>query len=724
MEVGSEHSSPRQKGKDERFLEFIREYLDTELTKLEEFSYSPSDVFAVYGDVFSRLIGHMTHTKTVLSRVRFEFDRCVELLKAAPKESAFLTGHLKARAARAATIKNYQTRISDLDEKIRVIQDDNRRIRDELSELQEKRGKEHQRLKFERENAASSQELTDTDLAPGLTLDQAIDLKQLTAKSHELDSLISHLTELQQSSYQLRTTKDKTKANLMEKIAAVDEMKKTILETRARKMKLRLAAEAAEAFIMAPPVGMTIGEYVIAAMKGQKSALQVPSTVNIDQMDILNDLSADREGSAAIIHDEKEAEALMEYLQQFTLLFDSGKYAEAATCAANSPKGILRNFETLTKFKQVSRRRPSIDFPTSASSIGGRDAKDADEDPGPSPILLFCQSLLVAVGIGTSKLDPRMSLECVKVALEEERLELVNHWMAQDKLTLSADLGQLLLDYALGTGGSFAAPLELVALAQHVYYSVADYRHAAATILMQGQTRSFVNLVRSHGSHFSVFDFRYFFASVLRISEALSQLPTTSAAQQRLFLANAAYMLAAPGNGLPNFKTRPHYEGSTSTSSSEQAERKPEDFETALSDGPFSPENPNRSELHPELIINVTPAGERRDENVTREGGPLTLTEVTTELWRAGRADAVLKLLLKYEREFGTDAISDFLRETNEIVDGGEVKGGNESQGRNTELEAEVDWKAVAKAIRGFGYTKIAEIVETAKESDRTQPDE
>ena len=41
---------------------------------------------------------------------------------------------------------------------------------------------------------------------------------------------------------------------------------------------------------------MTIGEYVIAAMKGQKSALQVPSTVNIDQMDILNDLSADRYG--------------------------------------------------------------------------------------------------------------------------------------------------------------------------------------------------------------------------------------------------------------------------------------------------------------------------------------------------------------------------------------------------------------------------------------------
>ena len=36
----------------------------------------------------------------------------------------------------------------------------------------------------------------------------------------------------------------------MEKIATVDDMKKLILETRAKKIKLRLAAEAAEAFIM------------------------------------------------------------------------------------------------------------------------------------------------------------------------------------------------------------------------------------------------------------------------------------------------------------------------------------------------------------------------------------------------------------------------------------------------------------------------------------------
>ena len=60
-----------------------------------------------------------------------------------------------------------------------MIQDDNQRIRNELIELQEKRGKEHQRQRRERENVENSREdVTETDLAPGLTLDQAIDLRR------------------------------------------------------------------------------------------------------------------------------------------------------------------------------------------------------------------------------------------------------------------------------------------------------------------------------------------------------------------------------------------------------------------------------------------------------------------------------------------------------------------------------------------------------------------
>ena len=226
-----------------------------------------------------------------------------------------------------------------------------------------------------------------------------------------------------------------------------------------------------------------------------------------------------------------------------------------------------------------------------------------------------------------------------------------------------------------------------------------------------------MNVVRSHGSDFSLLDFRHFFASVLRISAALSRLPTTSAAQQRLFLANAAFTLAAPNNGLPDFSA-PSNLTDSSSSSTELLERKPADHDepakTPVSNESISPADPNETE---ELPAGSLPnATSPRNDGVGR--GPLTLTEVTTKLWRAGRADAVLKLLLKYEREFGTAAMADFLRQTHdEVVEVGKEKGMSDD-------EAEVDWKEVAKAIRGFGYAEIAMIVETAKASDSTQRDE
>lgn len=42
---------------------------------------------------------------------------------------------------------------------------------------------------------------------------------------------------------------------------------------------------------------------------------------------------------------------LLEYIEHFNDLFEDGQYIQAAMHAANSPKGILRNSETLTRFR-------------------------------------------------------------------------------------------------------------------------------------------------------------------------------------------------------------------------------------------------------------------------------------------------------------------------------------------------------------------------------------
>ena len=48
---------------------------------------------------------------------------------------------------------------------------------------------------------------------------------------------------------------------------------------------------------------------------------------------------------------EKEAEMILEYIEKFNELFEDGRYEEAAIHAANSPKGILRTMETMSRFK-------------------------------------------------------------------------------------------------------------------------------------------------------------------------------------------------------------------------------------------------------------------------------------------------------------------------------------------------------------------------------------
>lgn len=48
---------------------------------------------------------------------------------------------------------------------------------------------------------------------------------------------------------------------------------------------------------------------------------------------------------------EIEAEMMLEYIENFNDLFDNDKIIEAAYFAAASPKNILRDIETLYRFK-------------------------------------------------------------------------------------------------------------------------------------------------------------------------------------------------------------------------------------------------------------------------------------------------------------------------------------------------------------------------------------
>jgi hypothetical protein len=52
---------------------------------------------------------------------------------------------------------------------------------------------------------------------------------------------------------------------------------------------------------------------------------------------------------------ELEAELILDYIEKFNDLFDHDKIIEAAYFAAASPKNVLRDIETLYRFKSKPR---------------------------------------------------------------------------------------------------------------------------------------------------------------------------------------------------------------------------------------------------------------------------------------------------------------------------------------------------------------------------------
>ncbi|KAL2558245.1 Clathrin heavy chain 1 [Forsythia ovata] len=102
-------------------------------------------------------------------------------------------------------------------------------------------------------------------------------------------------------------------------------------------------------------------------------------------------------------------------VQRFQELFSQTKYKEAAELAAESPQGILRTPDTVAKFQSV---------PVQA---------------GQTPPLLQYFGTLLTKG----KLNAFESLELSRLVVNQNKKNLLENWLAEDKLECSEELGDL-----------------------------------------------------------------------------------------------------------------------------------------------------------------------------------------------------------------------------------------------------------------------------------------
>ncbi|XP_054819083.1 clathrin heavy chain 1-like [Prosopis cineraria] len=102
-------------------------------------------------------------------------------------------------------------------------------------------------------------------------------------------------------------------------------------------------------------------------------------------------------------------------VQRFQELFAQTKYKEAAELAAESPQGILRTPETVAKFQSVPVQ--------------------AGQTP---PLLQYFGTLLTR-----GKLNVYESLELSRLVVNQNKKNLLETWLAEDKLECSEELGDL-----------------------------------------------------------------------------------------------------------------------------------------------------------------------------------------------------------------------------------------------------------------------------------------
>ncbi|KAA3478254.1 clathrin heavy chain 1-like [Gossypium australe] len=106
---------------------------------------------------------------------------------------------------------------------------------------------------------------------------------------------------------------------------------------------------------------------------------------------------------------------ISQVVQRFQELFAQTKYKEAAELAAESPQGILRTPDTVAKFQSV---------PVQA---------------GQTPPLLQYFGTLLTKG----KLNAFESLELSRLVVNQNKKNLLENWLAEDKLECSEELGDL-----------------------------------------------------------------------------------------------------------------------------------------------------------------------------------------------------------------------------------------------------------------------------------------
>lgn len=451
-----DNSQQLNNGLDSKFVNELISFINSELQEIDE--QDPDERFIIFQHSFNKVIEHIHSYRPLLLAVKKEYENVIEALRTSKNQNPRLQHVLMALSTQGSTLHNYRMRIDQLEDRVISLQEYESSLLQQLEIIHQRQ--EEITLEEKKKEKRGIHYYMDKRRLPGLNLKQATDVVFLQSKLKALEQEIVDLNSNWKNKYLPQFHKIYLKEILSTKIAERDNMRQEGRYLQAKRQRIKVGFEAARAYNDIRPPHWSVGDIVAHALKlAIDNQFIEKDTSDTDDKLLSSTAKAFKEDESS---NEREAEMMLDYIDKFNELFESGLYTEAGRHAAVSPKGILRTQATLLKFKELKH-------------------------PGPdkaSHLFTFCEALMSTVETARSKPDEEMSLECVMCVLAEQQQHLLFHWLSKNKLTLSISLGEKIEAKCKCT---LVCSCNYQSLAEHVYCKLGLYKQMAFCLLKQNR---------------------------------------------------------------------------------------------------------------------------------------------------------------------------------------------------------------------------------------------
>ncbi|XP_036729857.1 clathrin heavy chain linker domain-containing protein 1 isoform X1 [Balaenoptera musculus] len=425
---------------DKEFLERMQRYIITETERVGCNEKGPADeYYIIYRNVFDKVIEYVTAYKSILTSIKKEYDAFIETIKKSRRTAFYLHGKLKVLAGEPTALVYHRKRITQLQAKMRLIENNSSKIQlqiDEMKQLRAEYDTKEQYCIFCKDPSKP---------IPGMTLQESVSLDALTKYLKHLEDKYAEIEQLMSKKYLPAQRK-----------ADLDEEMIVVLERRdlAENLNNELQFRHQRLQIISQALTLWVKSDMSRSLQDFMEHIQNNKDLHGEQ-DIVEELLEDDPGKA------KETEILLYYVERFNELISLGEYEKAVYFAANSPRRILQNIGTVSKFKAVGK-------------IRGK----------PFPLLLFFEAIFSISHAFRHPVDAELTLEGITCGLSEKRLDLVINWVTQERLTFSEEAGDVIFDY--GEQNTYNKA-KCLALAQIIYSECGLHKKALLCLCKQGQ---------------------------------------------------------------------------------------------------------------------------------------------------------------------------------------------------------------------------------------------